>query len=254
MPLKRLALLFCLIFAVLPTLAQQSVTKDPQAVTVLNEVLASAGNLSALSALQDATGAGTITYSQPAGVQGTATLRAMGFDHSRLDATLPTGIRSASISDGQIVFKSENGTVSPLVAQAPLCPGCVLLPYLLLAPALNSPAFNVLYRGTAQLNSNSVYQIELQEVVAGLEDPNGQFREYHTIDFFIDPTTFHILMLQDIVPNHLVRRIQFSNYQNASGILVPFTIAETCGGLPTWTITLSQETFNAGLQDSDFQL
>jgi hypothetical protein len=259
MTLKRLVLSFCLAVAVHPIFAQQpvasaSATQDPQAVSILNQVFAAAGGLNALSAVQDATGNGTIAYSQPSGVQGTAVLRVMGFDHSRIDATLPAGIQSVSISDGQVGYKSATGTVAAVSAQAPLCPACILLPYLVLVPAVNNPSLSLLYRGSTQINGASVQQIELQEVVSGLPDPNGQFREYHTIDFFIDSTTFHILMMQDVVPNHLVRQIQFSNYQNAGGLLVPFAVAETCGGLPTWTITLSQETFNADLQDSDFQL
>jgi hypothetical protein len=256
---EPLVIVFSFLIVTFCSFAQQPVattpaTQDPQAVSVLNQVFAAAGGLNALSAIQDATGNGTITYSQPSGVQGTAVLRVMGFDHSRVDATLPAGIQSVSVSDGQVGYKSATGTAAAVSAQAPLCPACVLLPYLVLVPAVNNPSFSVLYRGTTQVNGASVQQIELQEIVAGLQDPNGQFREYHTIDFFIDSTTFHILMMQDVVPSHLVRQIQFSNYQNANGILIPFAIAETCGGLPTWTLTLSQETFNAGLQDSDFQL
>jgi hypothetical protein len=257
MTLKRLALLFCLLFAVFPTFAQQPVattrvTKDSQAVTLLNQVLASAGGVSALLAVQDFTGAGTITYSQPQGVTGTVVVRGTQLEQYRMDATISSGVRSQSMSNGQLTLKREDGTAVPLSVQVPLCPECVIFPYLVLAPALTSPQLSLSYKGAVQLDGNSVQQIEIQEVVTGLGDANVS--EYHTIDFFVDPSTFQILMLQDVIPNHLVRQIRFTNYQSANGVLVPFTIAEQSGGLPTWTIQLSQITFNTGLQASDFQL
>jgi len=48
--------------------------------------------------------------------------------------------------------------------------------------------------------------------------------------------------------------ISFSDHRLASGLLVPFAISEKIAGQQTWTIQLSQITFNAGLSDPDFQL
>jgi hypothetical protein len=259
MVLRPLTLSFCLIFAALPTLAQQpgainTVAKDAQAVSVLNQVFATAGGFTALSAIQDATATGTITYSQPQGFEGTVTIRASGLGDFRIDATLPDGIRSQAVSNDQVSVTGVGGSVVTMNSQAPACPSRILLPYLLLVPALNSPGFSLSYNGLGQLDGRSVHDIQVQEVILGLPDASGIFARYHTIDFFIDATTLEILMMQDTLPQNLTRQIFFSNYQIVSGVLVPFSVSEQSGGLTTWTAAITQINFNTGLQDSDFLL
>jgi hypothetical protein len=240
-------------FAQTPT-SSQTATKDPQAVAILTQVLTTAGGLSALSTVQDFSGSGNIIYYQPLDATGTVIVRGTEMEQFRLDVTLSTGIRSQTMTNGEITVKSEEGKVFTPHVQVPLCPGCIIVPYFLLAPALNSSGFNLLYKGHTQVDGNPAYEVEVQEVIPGLEDSRGRFREYHTLEFFIDPSTYHILMLQDVVPKHLTRQIRFSGYQNFNGVLLPLSIAEQCGGLQTWTIQLSQISLNTGLQDSDFQL
>lgn len=257
MLLKRLAIPTCLALLAFPTPAQQApttVTKDPQAVTVLNQVIGAAGGVTAISAIVDVIGTGNITYSQPSTLQGTLTVRGRGMNQFRLDATLPAGVRSQAISQGQVSATAVDGTAVQINAQAPACPSCLVLPYLLMVPALNSPWFNLSYKGIVQLDGRSVHDISVQEVIPGLPDPSGVFAEYHTVDFFIDASTFQVSMFQDTVPNHLLRQIRFSNYQTVNGILAPFSFTEQSGGLQTWSIQLTNITFNTGLQDSDFQL
>jgi hypothetical protein len=60
--------------------------------------------------------------------------------------------------------------------------------------------------------------------------------------------------MQDVVPNHEIRQIRYSNYKSIGGILVPFSINEQLDGQATWAIEIGQIVFNTGLQDSDFQL
>jgi hypothetical protein len=234
--------------------SSQAPVQDPQAVAILTQVLTAAGGQPRLSTIQDFTASGNITYDQPRNVGGNVTVRGTNLEQFRLDATLPTGIRSQAITDGQITLKTEDGTVSHLHFQAPLGPERTILPCLFLSPVLNSGGFSLSYKGIAQIDGGSVHEIEVQEVMPALVDPSGAFREYHTIDFFIDTSTFRVLMMQDTVPQHLLRQIRFSDYRNVGGILVPFSISEQSGGLPTWTIQLNQISFNSGLQDSDFQL
>jgi hypothetical protein len=126
--LKPFALSLCLIFAALPTFAQQpgatnTVTKDPQAVSVLNQVFATAGGLTALSAIQDVTATGTITYFQPQGLEGAVTIRASGLGNFRIDSTLPAGIRSQAVSNDQVsVTTMGGGTLVLTNSQAPASP------------------------------------------------------------------------------------------------------------------------------------
>lgn len=238
--------------------AQQTLptaTKDPQAVAVLTQTLVAAGGLSAIAAIQDVTGAGNITYYQPQNSQSSVTIRGRELDQFRLDATLlPSGISAQAISNGQMTVKLASGKTIPIDSDAPPHPSRLFLPYLFLSAALAGPEFGLSYKGVVELDGHSVADIEVQEVVPDSVHPSALFREYHTIDFFIDTSTFQVSMMQDTVPNHLVRQTRYSAYGTVNGVVVPYTIAQQSGGLQTWMIQLNQINFNSGLQDSDFQL
>jgi hypothetical protein len=257
-----LLLLFCY-----PVLAQTTASpapQDPQAVSVLNQALAVGGGLTAIKAIADYTGSGNITYHWNPDVQGTVTIKGLGSIAIRLDATLPSGVRSWAIHDGQTAMKQENGAISQLAAtnpnvpssdafpyQTPLFPSSIAFPYHQLTTVLANPSFGISYKGIVQVDGHSVHDIQVQRVAAGGVDPMSK---YHAREFFIDTSTFQIVMTQDLVPKNVIHQIHYSNYTAVSGVLVPFAIAEELGGQATWTIQLSQMTFNPGLQDSDFVL
>lgn len=257
MTLKRLSVLVSIVVIAFSTHAQQTspiATKDPQAVSILNQAFVAAGGSPAIAAIQDFTGTGTITYYQPQNFQSAVTIRGRALDEFRLDATLASGISAQAISYGQMTLKLASGTVMPVNFDPPPYPTRLVLPYLYLSVALNGPEFSLSYKGVVEIDGHSVNDIEVQEVVPDTVQPSGQFNEYHTIDFFIDASTFQVSMMQDSVPNHLVRQTRYSTYETVSGILVPYTITQQSGGLQTWVIQLNQINFNTGLQDSDFQL
>jgi hypothetical protein len=263
--MRPLHFCFCwLVFAVLPGWGQQfqppqqaqpvtgppQVTKDAQAVSVVTQTLIVGGGATAISSIGDYTATGTVTYHLSTDVQGTITMRALGLGEFRMDANLPAGVRSEAITE-DFTSKTEDGTVRH--NQAPMSPSRLVIPNMLLAPALNSAGFNVVYNGLVEIDSHSVHDIQLQRVLP-VADPGGQFREYHTADFFIDPATFQIVMMQDVVSLHSIRQVRYSDYKSVSGVLVPFSIKEQVNGQAIWEINLGQIAFNSGLKDSDFQL
>jgi len=134
-----------------------------------------------------------------------------------------------------------------------MAPGRLVLPYLLLAPAVNSPAFSLSYKGLVDVDGRSAHDVQLVRILPGLSDPTGLIREYSTIDFFIDPSTLQLLMMQDVVRNHLVRQVRYSDYRLTNGVLVPFSVSEQGGEQAAWQMDLSEISFNMGLQKSDFQ-
>lgn len=259
---RTLSLVLVLAISPMVIQAQSQSATDPQAVSILTQAVAVAGGAQALRAVADYTGSGNITYHNP-DVQGTVSIKGLNSVAVRLDATLPTGVRSWAIHDGVATTKHENGTLSvaannPNVPssdafpyQTPLFPSSIAFPYHQLTIALASPSFSISYKGMVQVDGHSVVDIQIQRVSAGGVDPMSQ---YHARDFFIDTSTFQIVMTKDLVPKGGVHQIHYSNYTPISGVLVPFTITEDLGGQSTWTIQLSQMTFNSGQQDSDFQL
>ena len=253
---------FCVLLSILllniPVWAQRDQTattlppvfKDPQAVMVLNQALSITGGIAAINVIEDYTVAGTVTYHLAQNVQGSAMLRGLGLGQFRMDANLPSGVRSEADS-GYSTSKVEDGPVRQ--NQGSVVPSRLGIPHLLLAPALNSKAFSVLYKGLVEIDGHSVHDIQLEHV-SPIPDPNGQFREYHMIDFFIDAATFQVLVMQDVVPNHTMRQIRYSDYKPVGGVLVPFSINEHLNGQLVWEINVGTFAFNSGLLDSDFVL
>ena len=231
----------------LPTQA----TKDPQAVSIVNQALSASGGASAIDAITDYTATGTATYHFAQDVQGTVTLRGLGLGEFRMDSNLTTGVRSEVDTDHS-QLKDEHGLTKSY--PVPMNASRVAIPVMPLIPALSSPSLNVTYKGLVQLADRSVHQIEVSRFLPiALSDPNGHFHDFHTIDFFIDASTFQVLMIQDVVAKKSVRQIWYSDYRSFGGVLVPFSINEKVEGQPTWQLMLGQINFNSGLQDSDFQ-
>src|SRR5580704_6305140 len=244
--------------SITPPLDQATTTppaapKDPQAVTVIGQALAAGGGTSTLMSLDDYTASGTVIYHQDQDVQGTVTLSGLGLGTFRQDATLPTGVRSFSIANGQA--STQEGVITRQLNveyQIPLMTSSVLVPCWELAAALNNPMFGLSYKGITQVDGLSAYDIRIQLMPPAPPDPNGVIAEYFGADFFIDTTTFQVRMIQDVVIQHFVRRIRYSNYTTTNGLLVPFSIDEEINGQPSQSIQLNQIAFNSGLQESAF--
>jgi hypothetical protein len=247
-------------FFALPTPAQQGQSKpvppqskDAQAIAILTQVLSVAGGTKAISEVTDYSATGHITYHLAREIQGSVTIRGSGLDQVRLDADLGSGIRSEATSQGEVNLRTEDGTVSQISPQAPLSPPSIVLPYLLLAPILNSSGFSVSYNGIVNLAGTSAHDIQIQRLLPTLSDPNDPHREYLIAHFFIDASSFHVLMMRDVVLIHNIREILYSDYRVVDGKLVPFSI-EQKGGHQPCSIQLDHITFNAGVQDSEFHL
>ena len=249
--------LFLSLVLTFPVVAQQATSspihQDPQAVSVINQALAAAGGATALSAITDYTATGDITFHFAQDVQGTVTVRGKVLDQIRVDASLPGGVRSEIISQGDLTLKTEDNAVGQMAGPAPMAPARLILPWLLLVPVINNPSYKISYQGLFNLDGHTAHKIEVQYVQAGM--PTRQrLANYHTFEVVIDASTLQILMLGDTVSRYLNRRIQYSDYRFASGVLVPFSIDEHIEDRPTRLIQLGSVTFNSGLQDSDFIL
>jgi hypothetical protein len=266
----RFSLLLCWLLVV-PVLAQQTQStstpapQDPQAVSVLNQVLAAAGGSSAIKAISDYTATGNITYHWDKDTQGSVTVQVLGLGEVRIDASLPNGVYSRSIQYGKMSTKSLDGSVqqyphpAPVPIsdtfpfQAPLFPGGLALPYAPILAVLNNRHIAIYYKGLIDVGGKSVHDVQVREVLQGRTQPDSM-AAYHTIDFFIDPNSFQIVLTQDMVPKNNIRQMRYSNYRLSGGVVVPFFIGETVGGQNTWEIELNGATFNKGLQDTDFVL
>ena len=267
----RFGLLFCILLLSIPVWAQQTqpasspAPKDPQAVSVLNQALTAAGGTAAIKAITDYTATGSVTYHWNPEAQGTVTVRGLGSGQIRVDANLPRGVHSSVVSEGQTTTKAEDGTLSQYPPSYPvpssdaftyqpaMFPGSLVLPHSQLVVVLNASRFRLIYKGVVQVDGHAVHDIQAQIVFPGQTQPDSM-TEYHTVDTFIDTTTLQLVMTQDLIPNHVVHQIRYSDYRAVNGVQVPFSIGEEMGGQRTWEISLDGANFNTGLQDTDFSL
>jgi hypothetical protein len=240
--------------------ASQTVQRDTQAVAVLTQALNATGGATALGAIRDFVGSGTITYYWAGKeVQGTVTVKGRGTGQFRLDAALPNGVRSWVVSNGAGSLKEMDGTTTPVPYHNTVNLGSLTLPFAYLVTSLQDTSTSVSYVGLETKQGARVHHIRIRKVFPASSDPNGMNSKLTTRDFFIDPATFHVVSSLDMVhPKYrsnedYPHEVQFSDYRQASGILVPFSITELGNGQRLSTIQLSQLTFNGGLTDSDFQ-
>src|SRR6266571_2780701 len=94
------------------TSANQSPQRDPQALSILNQVLAASGGAQALSAIQDFTASGNITYFWAGDqVQGTVKVKGRSTTDFRVDASLPEGTRSWVAISGKGSLRNLDGSL-----------------------------------------------------------------------------------------------------------------------------------------------
>lgn len=273
-------ILILLVFAILfstslsaqaPQPTQQTPTmpaasKDPQAVSVLNQALNVMGGTAAIKAVSDYTATGNITYRMGQGqdVQGSVTVIGGPTGQVRMDSNLPSGTRSWAV-DGLASTKAEDGTVwktptGPVPSsdafpyRSPRFPNSLAFPLRQLVTVLNSSAFNLSYKGLVQLDGRSVHDIQAQPVMPTQVDPRNPIVASRALDFFIDASTFELAMAQDLAAKGTVHQLRYSDYRSAGGVLAPFAISEQMGRQATWTIQLSKINFNTGVQDSAFAI
>lgn len=266
MRINRLGLFFALaLFLVSRIHAQQSspsptAVRDPQALTTLQQCLAAAGGTQAISAIQDFTGNGSITYFW-AGEQiaGSATVRGLGTSYFRLDANLPQGTNSWFVNGLSGTIKNPDGTTVPILYANAVNRSSLSVPSLTLLSALNDLSVSISTVGTTTVNGVQGVIIQLQKTFAAADDPTGDHAKLNLRKYVIDPQTFSILEAQDtlwsddgrMLPTN--REILFSNFKVVNGINVPLSIIEKLGDQQTWSLQLDTVTFNSGLTADVFK-
>ena len=164
------------------------------------------------------------------------TVQALGLNQYRVDANLASGVRSSAVTSGRMSEKAEDGYVQPIHSQLAMNLSGLVVPYLELSIAVKSSAFGLSNNGLFTVNGHSAYDIQVQLAGSGLKRPTN-LADFYVRDYFIDATTFQVLMTQDLAPKHVIRQLQYSDFTPVNGVLVPFSISEVVGGQQTWSMS-----------------
>lgn len=233
--------------------ALKSAQKDATAINILNQAIAAAGGVAQLKAISDYTATGSVTYYQGTPAQGSVTLRGRGAGYFRRDTTLPTGPRSWTMVGRAASQRDERGRVRTIRSQSPMSTSAFVIPSQQLVTALNWPQLRVLYQGLSTVDGRSVHDVRIQRVPLVDVKMDSPHIKYTTIDFFIDASTFQVVMTQEAVANGIFHQIRYSGYSVVNGVAVPFSIQENLAGQEDCLIQLTQISTNSGLSDSDFE-
>lgn len=246
------------------TLLAQASVQDARALNVLTQALTAGGGAQAIAAISDYTGTGNITYYPGGPTQGTVTLIGTSSQEFRMDATVPSGLRSWAVHDGVVTTKSESGVIDSFGSNAdlpssdaypyetPLFAAGLLFPVEPLAVLASDQIFSILYDETTQVDGQAVFDIVVHLGPAGSSSAGTQLDSGPTREIFIDPTTFQIVMVRDRLPRDMLQEVHYSDYRTIDGVLMPFSVTESIDGQTIWSIQLNQITFNSGLQGSAF--
>jgi hypothetical protein len=235
------------------------VQRDQQALAILSQALTAAGGQTAVTAIRDFTATGKITYFWGEGVQGSATVKGRGLHQFRVDATLADGVHSWIVNGSTTFQKHADGSTSPLPSQNTVKPATVTFPLAQLLNVVQDVSFSITYGGLVTRKGQQLHDILVQKIPPPRSDPAGALSKISKAHIFIDPNAFTIQAVEDAAyrkdggPGEYSHEIKFSNYQAASGVLVPFLITESVADQQIMTVQLSQITFNTGLTDTDFE-
>ena len=262
-PILRLLCTVCLLFFVPQTaLAQHTVQRDQEALTIISQTIAAGGGQELLASIHDFTETGAITYNWDEQVTGRVTVKSRKLDQFRIDTELAEGKRTAVINGEAGLLTEANGRTFTIHRQGARDFWSLTLPYLPLIAGMRDSSTSIIYGGTVTHNGASVYDVRLIKVYTAGQDPTGKRGNREARDFFIDPRTFFVVAISDQIqyaqpldeslPHEFSHEILYSNYQSENGISTPLTIEETVRDVTRFTINLSQVTFNSGMADAEF--
>ena len=230
---------------------------------MLNAAVTAALGGSILRPVSDFTAAGTITYYWAGQqVQGTATLRARGFDQFRLDANIPNGTRSYVVSHGVGWLKDTSGSITAIPYFNTINIGILSFPYAGITARLADPLTAISDLGLVNSNSSTtqLHQVHVQRAFPSVQDPNGALAGWCVTDYFLDPQTSLVMQVVDQTravgdpTQSFAHEIDLGTYTVVNGVNVPMTVSESVEGQTIWQVQLSSISFNVGLTDADFAL
>jgi hypothetical protein len=224
---------------------------DPQALTLASQsITALTGGL----AVTDITISGAVTRTAGSDVQtGTGTLYGKGQNESRSNLALTAGQRTeirnyTSSPMGEWI--APNGALSLFAQFNCLTDAVWFFPALSSLAFANDPNQKLSYIGPDTFNGVSVQHLRSVWFAQQLSQ----------MDFYIDSATLvPIAVASNVHADNdssisIPVLIQFSNYQNVNGALVPFRIQQSLNGSLLLDIAVDTATFNSGLTDDLFSI
>jgi hypothetical protein len=256
--MKRFTCVAPLIFYCVCSVAQQPpVTKDANAVAIIQQSLAAMGGGQTFVDVQ-ATGTTTL-YGDSGSVSYPITLQATGKANVRSSLTKPSGVY-VYVTDGQATCADAALATATADSQIDLFARRIdFVPALTILADYARPDIQVQYVRADTLGGSTVDVVALSFIPPGLT-PSPQAYTATQRSFFIDRATGFVLKIQFITVadaltlTGLNTEVVFSNYQTFSGFAVPMDQATYINGNLGIDLALTSVAFNTGLDSSLFAM
>lgn len=254
-------LLLCLVLV--PSLQASSkansstvtVTKDPQAMSVVQNALIQSGGT---TAYQDSLATGTSTENA---VATPVTLKSKGTQLFRADYSNPKGTTSYILNQGIAVIENPDGTVTNLVTNNTFGERVLQVPLGSLLAEYQAALVDVIYSGVTQVNGSTVDTVTMDVLYTTSDSVSAAFyRSITSTIFYIDQKSGLLIKVQyphcaENETNAIdTIEVYFSDYRNINGVQVPFHQTTYDNGALDEDIVLESMSLNVGLPDSDFTL
>jgi hypothetical protein len=190
---------------------------------------------------------------------GPAIIRDLGTESFRVDTTLAAGTRTWMLVSGKGSVREANGRTSAIPPHNSWNLGALMFPALKIAAALDDPDTAIAYEGTFVIGGHQVHHIRIHKE-HGPKAVREDISRLTTEDFFIDATTFNVVLLRDAVhpgdraTENIVHEVEFSEYRSTPGLRYPSVTTERVNGQRTWVMRIDAVEVNVGLGIEDFKL
>jgi hypothetical protein len=239
--------------------AQQAVVRDPKALTLI------ASSLNALSgsvSVNDATLQATAAYVAGSDQEsGTAILVARLNQESIVQLNLSGGTRQEIRNGIAGAWSGPDATVHAMANHNCLTEASWFFPALTLEAIAADPTLAVSYLGPDSSKGATLLHLQVARLLPGQSaGATALISTLSTMDIYFDPKTSLPLVLDfnthpDTDANtNLPVEIQFGNYQNANGWLVPLRIQKYLQRTLLLDLTVSNVLVNSGVPASEFAL
>jgi len=252
-------LLFCSLVARQAIAAPQAVVRDPQALTLISSSLkALTGQAAVNDVIVQATAAYVAGSDQESGA---ATLTARGNQQSLVQLNLDGGPRQEIRNGPAGAWSGPDGTAHSMAIHNCWTDGSWFLPTLTLEAVLADPQLAVAYLGPDASKGRPLLHLQVARALPGQSaSVTALILRHSAMDIYFDPQSFLPVVLDfnthpdSDAGTNLPVEIQFGNFQNASGALVPFHIQKYLQGTLTLDLVVTKVAINSGVPQSEFAI
>jgi hypothetical protein len=252
-------LLFCSLVARQAIAAPQAVVRDPQALTLISSSLKA---LTGQAAVNDATLQATASYVAGSDQEsGAATLTALGNQESLVQLNLSSGSRQEIRNGPAGAWSGPDGTAHSMAIHNCWTDGSWFLPTLTLEAVLADPQLAVAYLGPDASKGRPLLHLQVARVLPGQSaSVTALILRLSAMDIYFDPQSFLPVVLDfnthpdSDAGTNIPVEIQFGNFQNTSGALVPFHIQKYLQGTLTLDLVVTKVAINSGVPQSEFAI